>query len=119
VRLASCSRWPERNACGQKCLSQIEAAPVECVVRTMLADWYQRAACGLCGREIGQVHWVDYKPALLTPDRRTVEWEDVPPENLALVLATHQRVCWRCHVVNAWREKFPGFRADGPSTQAS
>lgn len=119
LRLASCSRWPERGRCGQACLAQIEAAPPECVVRTTLVDWYQGAACGICGREIGEVHWVEYKPALLTPERKTIEWEDVTPETLAEVLRTHRRVCWRCHVVNAWRDRFPGFRSDEPSTQTS
>jgi hypothetical protein len=119
VRLASCSRWPEKNGCGQHCLSQIEAAPAECVVRTMLVEWYQGASCAVCHRDIGTVHWVEHEPALLTPDRKTVEWEQVTPENLARVLATHQRVCWRCHIVHAWRAKFPGFRDDAPTPQAS
>jgi hypothetical protein len=119
VRLSACSRWPERNGCGQACLSQIEAAPADCVVRTMLVQWYQGADCAICGREIGEVHWVEYEPALLTPGRKTVEWEDVTAENLAEVLATCQRVCWRCHAVHAWREKFPGFRADATSPQTS
>jgi hypothetical protein len=119
LRLSECSRWPERRHCGQACLSQVEAAPAECVVRTMLVDWYRGASCAICSREIGEVHWVEYKPALLTPDRKTVEWEDVTPETLAQVLATHQRVCWRCHVVNAWRERFPGFRGEPTSEQTS
>ncbi len=119
LRLSECSRWPERKGCGQACLSQIEAAPAECFVRTMLVDWYRGSSCGICNREIGEVHWLEYKPALLTPDRKTVEWEDVTPENLAEVLATYQRVCWRCHVVHAWRDRFPGFRGDPRSPQAS
>ena len=119
VRLSSCSRWPEAKDCGQRCLAQIEAAPPECVLQTTLVDWYQRTDCAICGREIGKVHWVEYKPALLTPERKTIEWEDVTPENLAEVLKTHQRVCWRCHAVNAWRDRFPGFDADEPSSQTS
>ena len=27
LRLASCSHWPQREGCGQECLTQIEAAP--------------------------------------------------------------------------------------------
>ena len=119
VRLSSCSRWPEGEGCGQRCLLQIEAAPPECVLRTTLVDWYRKANCAICGREIGEVHWVEYKPALLTPQRKTIEWDEVTPENLDEVLKTHQRVCWRCHVVNAWRDRFPGFCADEPSSQTS
>ncbi len=119
LRLAACSRWPERERCGQECLAQIEAAPAECVVRTMLVDWYQGSACALCGRDIGEIHWVEHKPALLTPDRRTVEWDEVPPETLRQVLDTHQRVCWNCHIANSFRERFPGLVTDRRSSQSS
>jgi len=27
LRLKGCSHWPEREQCGQECLSQIESAP--------------------------------------------------------------------------------------------
>ena len=27
LRLRECSRWPEREACGQECLAQIQEAP--------------------------------------------------------------------------------------------
>ena len=33
--LRSCSRWPEKAGCGQECLRQIEAAPADCLVRTI------------------------------------------------------------------------------------
>jgi len=32
IRLAQCSRWPDRQNCGQECLSQIEADPKGCMV---------------------------------------------------------------------------------------
>src|SRR5689334_22489120 len=32
LRLSSCTRWPEKAGCGQWCLSQIAAAPVDCLV---------------------------------------------------------------------------------------
>ena len=32
IRLDQCSRWPERQNCGQDCLSQIEADPEGCMV---------------------------------------------------------------------------------------
>ena len=113
LRLASCSRWPERRDCGQPCLSQVEAAPAECLVKTMLVEWYRGTSCALCGTEIGEIHWVEHKPALLTPERKTVEWDEISPESLPAVLATHQRVCWNCHLTSAFRERFPGFAAKG------
>ena len=120
LRIASCSQWPERRACGQTCLSQIESAPAECVVRTMLVDWYEGSDCALCGKAIGKIHWVEHKPALLTPGRETVEWNAVTPEALARVLATHRRVCWRCHVSNSLRERLPGLVIEpAPESSAS
>src|SRR5450756_2243919 len=66
-RLSSCSRWPERQDCGQECVRQIEEAPDGCLVREKLAAWYADARCALCGRLIGQIRWIDRKPGLLTP----------------------------------------------------
>jgi hypothetical protein len=114
LRVRSCSRWPEREKCGQQCLAEIAAAPAECLVRTTLVDWYRGSTCALCGRKIGEVHWVEHKPALLTPGREMVEWSEVSAESLDRVLATHQRVCWTCHVANAMRERFPGLVIDQP-----
>ena len=114
LSLASCSRWPDRGTCSQACLCQIEAAPAEGIVRTMLVDWEAGDPCARCGRIIGAVHWVEHEPALLTPGRETVEWRDPAPENLAS--QTYRRVCWRCHAASACRHRFPGFRPERPST---
>lgn len=62
LRLQSCSRWPERQDCGQQCLAQIEEAPEECLVRTILAHWYAGSTCVLCGRAIGAIQWTEHKP---------------------------------------------------------
>jgi len=32
LRLRDCSRWPERQDCGQECLQQIEVDPENCLV---------------------------------------------------------------------------------------
>src|SRR5581483_4137694 len=34
--LKACSRWPERADCGRECLAQIQTAPEDCLVRTIL-----------------------------------------------------------------------------------
>jgi hypothetical protein len=114
LRLTSCSRWPERQGCGQECLAQIEAAPAECLVRTMLVEWYRGSTCAFCRREIPEIHWSDRKPALLTPERQTIEWSDVRPKDLPRVFATHQRVCWDCHIAQSFRARFPGLAVDRP-----
>ena len=117
LAVRSCSRWPEQRNCGQHCLDELAEAPAECLVRTTLVEWYRGSTCALCGREIGEVHWVEHRPALLTPGRETIEWSQVPAEGLPGVLATHQRVCWNCHVSNALRERLPGLAIEQPGTR--
>jgi hypothetical protein len=106
LRLRQCSRWPEREDCGQQCLEQIELSPEECLVRTMLDRWYQSASCALCGKEIGQINWFKHRPAFMSPDRKTAEWDEVRAEDLPTVLATHYPVCWDCHIIETVRRKY-------------
>lgn len=101
LQLRDCSRWPEMEGCGQECLSQIEAAPADCLVRTMVERWYADANCVMCGKPLGPVDWYAHKPALMTPDQRTLPWTEVPAETLPEVLATHHPVCWDCHVIES------------------
>src|ERR1017187_1423728 len=107
LRLKSCSRWPERQDCGQECLRQIEAAPENCLVRNILTQWYEGKSCALCGKPVGEINWTDHKPALLNAEHRTVEWRDVPAADVPDVLASHQAVCWNCHVVNRMLGEHP------------
>ena len=107
LRLQSCSRWPERRDCGQECLREIEASPEDCLVRHILTQWYAGKTCALCGKPIGEISWADHKPALLNADHRTVEWRDVPPAAVPDVLASHQAVCWNCHIVNRMLGEHP------------
>jgi hypothetical protein len=37
VRVASCTRWPERKECGQPCVAQIAASPAVTLARTVAA----------------------------------------------------------------------------------
>ena len=101
VHLRECSRWPEKQGCGQECLAQIEASPSECLVRSMLDQWYAGSTCAVCGKSIGPIDWFKHKPALMRPDRRTVAWNEIPAETLPEVMATHFPVCWDCHVVES------------------
>ena len=114
VRLSSCSRWPERKDCGQECLAQIAATPEDCLVRNMLITWYRGSTCAVCAKEIPEIRWSDHKPAILSPDGRTLEWSEVKPEDLRGVLLTHRRVCWDCHVAQSFLANFPGLAVDRP-----
>jgi hypothetical protein len=107
LRLSSCSRWPEREACGQECLAEIESAPDGCLVRDRLTAWYASRRCSLCGRSIGQIHWYDRKPALLSPDLRTIEWNTIATADLPAVLTTHKAVCWNCLIAESFLRQHP------------
>jgi hypothetical protein len=98
LHMKQCSHWPEREGCGQECLRQIEAAPEDCSVRTIVTKWYVDKHCALCGKSIGQIDWREHEPGVLGPDHKTALWSEFRPELLPEVMATHQPVCWDCHV---------------------
>ncbi len=107
LRLSSCTRWPERQDCGQQCLAEIASAPDGCLVRERLTAWYADKRCSLCGRAIGDIHWYDRKPALLAPDLTTVEWTSVAPQDVPAVLATHRALCWNCLIAESFLRQHP------------
>lgn len=119
LRLRSCSRWPERGDCGQECLAQIEAAPEDCLVRTILAKWYRGATCALCGRDVGDIVWSEHKPALMSPERKTMEWDEIVPQDLPRVLETHYRICWDCNVAESFRARHPELVVEDPLHRAA
>ncbi len=102
LRLTDCTRWPEKQDCGQECLSQLEASPESCMVKKKLESWYEGKACACCDKGIGDIRWHEHKPALVGPDHRLLQWEDVPPEEMTDVLTTHQPVCGTCNFAEKW-----------------
>ena len=114
LQLKDCSRWPERQACGQRCLGQIESAPKDCLVRTILTKWYEDKACIFCGKALGEINWLDHKPALMSPERVTLDWDEIPGEKVPEVLTTHMAVCWDCHIAERFRRRYPELVVDRP-----
>jgi len=107
LRLSECSRWPEKKDCGQECLHQIEKGPAECLVRTLVARWYEDKSCACCGKPIRDVAWADQRPGLRAPDGAYLAWPDVPPEALPELFKTHAPVCWNCLVVQKVAREHP------------
>ena len=114
VRLESCSRWPERSDCGQDCVAEIESAPDGCLVRERLEAWYRGAECALCGMSIGPIRWFEYRPGLLTPDRRARSWDEIPSGDLPNALQNDRPLCSDCLLAESFREKFPDRVLDDP-----
>jgi len=114
LRLRDCTRWPERKACGQTCLAQIEESPAECLVRGMLERWYAGRRCAYCRKPFGLIHWHDHRPGLRGPDGRLREWPEIPPVTLPEVLASHEAVCWNCLMAESFRLRFPDLVVERP-----
>jgi hypothetical protein len=114
LQLSSCSRWPARRACGQECLSQIEAASHDCLARTILERWYAGRACVLCRQPFADIRWSDHKPAVRLPTGQTLAWAAIRPAELPVVLAASAPVCWNCHIAETFRREHPDLLVDDP-----
>ena len=114
LRLSECSRWPERQACGQECLAQIQEAPKDCLVWTIVNRWYQGQTCVYCHKPFGELRWHDHRPALMNEKQKTVQWSEIPAEKLQEVLSTHWPVCWNCHIAETFRREHPELVVDRP-----
>ena len=116
LRLDECSRWPERQDCGQDCLKQIQADPKNCLVWNIVSKWYEGQRCAYCQKPFGSLQHLDHVPALMGPNLQTVEWQQLRPEQLPEVLSTYWPVCWNCHVAEAFRRAHPELVVDRKST---
>jgi hypothetical protein len=109
LRLESCSRWPEKAGCGQQCLNQIEASPEGCLVRNILITWYAGKVCHSCGRLIGDISLAGAKPAVFRADGESVEWSEIPAENLQETLLAANPICFACHTAKKMAVEHPGL----------
>jgi hypothetical protein len=112
--LSTCSRWPERHACGRECLAQIERSPEDCLVRNTVTRWYGDKSCVVCGKPLGAIDWYDRKPAVMDPQGLARQWPELAPETLPEVLATHRPVCFDCYVAETFRREHPELVVDNP-----
>jgi len=115
LRLSDCSRWPERQDCGQECLGQIEAAPKNCLLRSILARWYHGKACVLCGRLFDEADVFEHQPCVRNASGGTFEWSEIAAEEIPNMLSTHTPVCWSCHMTERFRRQFPELVLERPA----
>jgi hypothetical protein len=114
-RLSSCSRWPERQGCGQECLSQIEKDPEDCLVRNIVGKWYAGKRCAYCQKPFESADDVfHHRPALMGPDLKSMEWDEVRPEKLPEVFRSALPICWSCHMAETFRHQHPELVVDNP-----
>ena len=105
LRLEHCSRWPIKQDCGQDCLLQLDVAPDECLVRSVLEKWYRAKTCAFCKRPFEPIQMIDHRPALLNPEGVTVEWNEIPLAGVDEVMVTCLPVCWNCHVAQTFHRE--------------
>lgn len=107
IRLQNCGRWPIQQACGQECLVQLDVAPAECLVRGVLMRWYESKSCLYCGKQFEQIHLLDHKPALQSPDGKLVDWREVAIQDLEIALSNYKPVCWDCYLAQSFVRDHP------------
>ena len=112
LRLKSCSRWPERQDCGQECLLQVALSPQDCLLRNILVKWYADKKCVSCSKEFGEIHLLDHKPALQSPEGRLVSWNELKAEQVPEALETHFPICWDCYIVETFCREHPDLFVD-------
>ena len=114
LRLESCWRWPMRQDCGQECLLQLDMAPAECLVRSVLEKWYRGKQCAFCKKPFEEVELIDHKPALLNPEGVTVEWSQIPISAVMEAMATYLPVCWNCHIAQSFHREHSDLVVERP-----
>jgi hypothetical protein len=114
LELSDCSRWPERGDCPQDCLCQLEEDPESHRVWVIASRWFEGKDCVYCGKPVEKFSHLDRKPALLSPGGNSIEWDQLPPENLLGALSGCLPVCWSCHMVETFRKQHPDLVVDRP-----
>lgn len=108
VRLASCSRWPERQDCDQPCVCQIEASPDGTRTRTISASFFKGKKCAICRRAIDPPNPATLQPGFINAATREVKaWDEVAPENLPDAVEHWYPLCSNCTLAESFRQRFP------------
>ena len=95
LRIRACSRWPEREACGQECLLQVDLQP-QLLERTLRA-WCEGRDCALCGHPLAPNDWRQGRFAGVDRQGAFVPGAQMSLSELPLALENYRPVCWNCH----------------------
>jgi hypothetical protein len=104
-RLEGCSRWPERGACGEECLEQLEPSPEN--IERFLTKWYEGKACAICQRTLTPSDWRRSRLAVLNQQQQLFELRQMFLENLQSALLGMRPLCWNCHQEERERQAVP------------
>jgi len=108
LELSDCSRFHGKPTCDQDCLREVEENPDEHRVWNIASKWFEGKVCAFCHKPIEAVSHIDHAPALMRiVDRQTVEWKELPAEQLPDAFAACVPVCWSCHMTESFLRRFP------------
>ena len=104
-RLQSCSRWPDKEDCGQECLAQIDPTPEN--LERLLQKWYQGKTCAICARALTPADWRRSRLALLNEKQKLFELRHMHLDELPSALDQMVPLCWNCHQEERARQAEP------------
>jgi hypothetical protein len=114
IRLEKCWRWPLNEDCGQECLLQLDVAPENCLVRSVLSKWYRGKKCAFCQRSFAEMDLFDQKPALFNPKGISVEWGEISMSSVNEAMATYLPICGNCHIAQTFYHEHPDLVVERP-----
>jgi hypothetical protein len=110
-RLQSCSRWPEKDDCGQECLEQLEDSPEN--IDRFLTKWYEGKTCAICERALAPSDWRRSRLAVLNQQAQLFELRHMFLETLQSALQDMRPLCWNCHQEERERQPVPARMLKG------
>ena len=104
-RLEGCSRWPERGACNEECLEQLDPSPEN--LERFLSKWYDGKSCAICERALTLSDWQRSRLGVLNQQQQLFELRQMFQEDLQSALQNMRPLCWNCHQEERERQAVP------------
>src|SRR5262249_30928671 len=94
LRLATCSRWPERQDCDQACVAQIVESGDDTKTRAIADRFFRGQHCTVCQRRIDSINATLMQPGLLDPVTHNVSaWDEIPAQDLPDAFRARKPMC--------------------------
>jgi len=108
LKLATCSRWPERQNCNEGCVPQIVEGGDESRSRVMAAHFFEGRRCTICGNQIDPINAATLQPGLLDlVTHEAAAWDEIPAQDLPAAFHARKPVCANCTLAESFRRRFP------------
>jgi len=108
LKLATCSRWPERQNCDQACVAQIVEAGDETLTRMLAEHYFEGKRCAVCQRPIDNVSATLLQPGLLDPVTHELSaWDEIPAQDLPDAFRVRNPACANCTLAESFRRMYP------------